>query len=136
MMKLCDFLRYLKRGKGLTLLEVMVSMVILAFGILGLAPLIVISMYGNSYSNEVTSANAIAQERIEQLREASSFSPLPWQEVVSGVHGSFTRTTTVDDSTTDGSIPTGVYRITVNVNWSDQKGLSRTVSYYTYKAKK
>lgn len=135
-MKLCDFLRYLKRGKGLTLLEVMVSMVILAFGILGLAPLIVISMYGNSYSNEVTSANAIAQERIEQLREASSFSPLPWQEVVSGVHGSFTRTTTVDDSTTDGSIPTGVYRITVNVNWSDQKGLSRTVSYYTYKAKK
>jgi len=114
----------------------MVSMVILAFGILGLAPLIVISMYGNSYSNEVTSANAIAQERIEQLREASSFSPLPWQEVVSGVHGSFTRTTTVDDSTTDGSIPTGVYRITVNVNWSDQRGLSRTVSYYTYKAKK
>lgn len=135
-MKLCNFLRYLKCGKGLTLLEVMVSMVILAFGILGLAPLIVISMYGNSYSNEVTSANAIAQERIEQLREASSFSPLPWQEVVSGVHGSFTRTTTVDDSTTDGSIPTGVYRITVNVNWSDQKGLSRTVSYYTYKAKK
>jgi len=41
----------------------------------------------------------------------------------------------VDDNTTDGSIPAGVYRITVDVSWTDQKGLSRTVSYYTYKAK-
>ncbi len=121
--------------KGVTILEVMISMVILGFGILGLAPLIVISMYGNSYSHEVTSANAIAQEKIEQLKEAPSFSPLPWQETVSGVHNSFTRTTTVDDNTTDVSIPSGVYRITVNVSWTDQKGLSRTLSYYTYKAK-
>ena len=127
--------KFLSCRKGVTLLEVMISMVILAFGILGLAPLIVISMYGNSYSDEVTSANAIAQERIEQLKEAPSFSPLPWQEMVSGVQNSFTRTTTVDDSTTDASIPAGVYRITVNVGWTDQKGFARTVSYYTYKAK-
>lgn len=122
--------------KGITLLEVMVSMVILAFGILGLAPLIVISMYGNSYSNEVTSANAVAQERIEQLKEMASFNPLPWQQTATGVHGKFTQTTTVEDNTTDGSIPSGVYRIAVSVSWTDQKGLSRTVSYYTYKAKK
>jgi len=128
--------RYFRgNSKGITLLEVMVSMVILAFGILGLAPLIVVSMYGNSYSNEVTSANAVAQERIEQLREVASFSPLPWHQVSAGVHGKFTRTTVVDDNTTDGSIPAGVYRITVDVSWTDQKGLSRTVSYYTYKAK-
>ena len=126
---------FLGSQKGITLLEVMVSMVILAFGILGLAPLIVVSMYGNSYSNEVTSANAVAQERIEQLKEVASFSPLPWQQVSTGVHGKFARATIVDDSTTDGSIPAGVYRITVNVSWTDQKGLSRTVSYYTYKAK-
>jgi len=127
---------FLRCQKGITILEVMVSMVILAFGILGLAPLIVISMYGNSFSNEVTSANAIAQEGIEQLKEVGTFSPLPWQEVASVLDGRFTRATTVEDSTIDASIPPGVYRITVDVGWTDQKGLSRGVSYYTYKAKK
>ena len=111
-------------------------MVILTFGILGLAPIIVISMYGNAYSNAVTTANAIAQERAEQLKDVSSFNPIPWSEVVSGVHNKYTRTTTIDDSTSDVSIPPNVYRITVNINWTDQKGLTRTVNYYTYKAKK
>lgn len=132
-MILKNFLRY---QKGVTLLEVMVSMVILAFGILGLAPLIVISMYGNSFSDDVTTANAIAQERIEQLKEVGTFASLPWEEVASGVHGSFTRATTVEDSTVDLSIPAGVYRITVNVGWTDDKGLPRGMNYYTYKAKK
>lgn len=132
-MMLRNFLKY---QKGITLLEVMVSMVILAFGILGLAPLIVISMYGNSFSNEVTSANAIAQERIEQLKEVGTFSSLPLQEVVSVLNGRFTRATTVEDNATDSSIPLGVYRIAVDVSWTDQKGLSRTMSYYTYKTKK
>lgn len=135
-MKLCSFVGCLKSGRGITLLEVMVSMVILAFGILGLAPLIVISMFGNSYSNEVTTANAIAQERIEQLKEVDTFASLPLQETTSGLHGKFTRATTVDDNTTDASVPAGVYRIKVDVNWSDQKGLSRSVNYNTYKAKK
>jgi Tfp pilus assembly protein PilV len=134
-MKLSNFLRCLRCRKGITLLEVLVSMVILAFGILGLAPIIVISMYGNSYSNEITTANAIAQEKVEQLKDVDSFSPIPWSEVVSGVNNKYTRTTTIDDSTTDASIPPNVYKITVNVNWTDQKGLARTVNYYTYKAK-
>jgi len=135
-MKLDSFLRCFRDRKGITLLEVMVSMVILAFGILGLAPLIVVSMYGNSFSSEVTGANAVAQERIEQLKEVDSFSSLPWQESISGLDGRFTRAVTVDDSTTDASVPGGVYRIKVDVGWADQKGLSRSVSYYTYKAKK
>ena len=135
-MKLSSFLKHLKRGKGLTLLEVMVGMVILAFGILGLAPIIVISMFGNSYSNEVTTANAIAQERIEQLKEVDTFASLPLQETTSGLQGKFTRTTTVDDNTTDVSVPAGVYRIKVDISWSDQKGLSRSVNYNTYKDKK
>jgi prepilin-type N-terminal cleavage/methylation domain-containing protein len=136
MMKLSSFLKHLKSGKGLTLLEVMVGMVILAFGILGLAPIIVISMFGNSYSNEVTTANAIAQEKVEQLKEVANFSPIPWSEVVSGVRGKFTRTTTIDDNTSDASVPLNVYRIKVNINWTDQKGLNRNVNYYTYKSKK
>lgn len=124
------------KNGGITILEVMVSMVILAFGILALAPLIVISMYGNSYSNELTVANAIAQEQIEQLKSLDEISPLPWHSVNTNLYGSFTRETWVNDSATDSLIPPGVYKIKVEVSWVDQKNLNRQVSYYSYKMKR
>ncbi len=129
--------RFLKsKNGGITILEVMVSMVILAFGILALAPLIVISMYGNSYSNELTVANAIAQEQIEQLKSLDEISPLPWHSVNTNLYGSFTRETWVNDSATDSLIPPGVYKIKVEVSWVDQKNFNRQVSYYSYKMKR
>lgn len=124
------------KNGGITILEVMVSMVILAFGILALAPLIVISMYGNSYSNELTVANAIAQEQIEQLKSLDEISPLPWHSVNTNLYGGFTRETWINDSAIDSLIPPGVYKIKVEVSWVDQKNLNRQVSYYSYKMKR
>ncbi len=122
--------------KGITLLEVLVAMIILAFGVLGLAPMIVISMYGNSYSNQVSVANAIAQDRLEEIKTWLEVTPIPYSQTVNSIHGTFTRETLVGDATTDASVPNGVYRIQVNVTWTDQKQLSRSVSYFTYKAKR
>jgi type IV pilus assembly protein PilV len=121
--------------KGITLLEVMVAMLILAFGVLGLAPMIVVSMYGNSYSNQVTIADAIAMDRFEEIKTWYQISPLPYSETVNDVQGIFTRETQVDDNTTDGSVPAGVYRIEVTVSWTDQEQVPRSASYFTYKAK-
>jgi type IV pilus modification protein PilV len=121
--------------RGITLLEVLVAMVILAFGVLGLAPMIVISMYGNSYSNQVSVADAIAQDRLEEMKAWSEINPVPYSQTVNDIHGIFTRETLIGDATTDASIPNGVYRIQVNVTWTDQKQLPRSVSYFTYKAK-
>jgi Tfp pilus assembly protein PilV len=123
-------------AKGISLLEVMVAMVILAFGVLGLAPMIVISMYGNSYSNQVSVADAIAQDRLEELKTLTEINPVPYCQTVNDIHGTFTRETLVGDATIDASIPNGVYRIQVNVTWTDQKQLPRSVSYFTYKAKR
>jgi len=125
----------LRNEKGITLLEVLVAMVILAFGVLGLAPMIVISMYGNSYSNQVSVADAIAQDRLEEIKTWSLVNPIPYCQTVNGIRGTFTRKTLIDDATTDASIPSGVYKIEVNVTWTDQKQLPRSVSYFTYKAK-
>ena len=121
--------------KGMTLLEVMISMIILAFGVLGLAPMMVISIFGNSYSNQVTVADAIALDRLEEIKNWSDVSPIPYSETVNNIERIFTRQTIVNDSTTDASIPAGVYRIQVTVNWTDQKELPRSVSYFTYKDK-
>ena len=127
--------RSLRNQKGMTLLEVMVSMLILAFGVLGLAPMIVVSMYGNSYSNQVTVADAIAMDRFEEIKTWYHISPLPYSETVNNVQRIFTRQTQIDDNATDGSIPAGVYRIQVTVSWTDQEQIPRSVSYFTYKAK-
>jgi type IV pilus assembly protein PilV len=125
----------LRNQKGITLLEVMIAMIILAFGVLGLAPMIVVSMYGNSYSNQVTVADAIAMDRFEEIKTWYHISPLPYSETVNDVQRIFTRQTQIDDNTTDVSIPAGVYKIEVTVSWTDQEEVPRSASYFTYKAK-
>jgi type IV pilus assembly protein PilV len=121
--------------KGITLLEVMISMLILAFGVLGLAPMLVVSMFGNSYSNQVTVADAIAMDQFEEIKTWYQVSPLPYSETVNNVQGIFTRQTQIDDSTTDGSVPPGVYRIGITVSWTDHEQVARSATYHTYKAK-
>jgi len=127
--------KQLVNAKGVTLLEAMIAMVILAFGVLGLAPMIVISMYGNSYSNQVTVADAVAQDRLEEIKTWSDVTPIPYSQTVTNILGIFTRETLINDSTTAASIPAGVYKIQINVSWTDQKQLPRSVNYFSYKAK-
>ena len=122
-----------RNDKGLSLLEVLVAMLILGFGILGLAPMLVSAIFSNSYSSEVTKANVIAQDKIEFMQSLVSFNPLPWNEVTNNLSGAYTRTTRVDVDSTDASVPSGVYRIKVTVNWTDKAGKNRSVNYYTYK---
>jgi Tfp pilus assembly protein PilV len=112
---------------------VVVAMLILAFGILGLAPMLVNTIFSNSYSGDVTKANVIAQDKIEFMQSLVSFNPLPWTEVTNDLNGIFTRTTRVDIDSSDASVPSGVYRIKVTVSWTDKAGKTRSVNYYTYK---
>ncbi len=124
-----------KNAKGFTLIEVMISMVILAVGILGLAPLMVLSIYSNTFSQDLTRATAVAQDRIEQLKPLPStfFGAMPYTEASNGINGIYNRTVRVDDTSSDGSVPAGVYRIKVTISWTDKKGVARSVDYYTYK---
>ncbi len=118
--------------KGFTILEVLVAMIVLAIGLLGLAPMFVMSMRGNQFSREVSETAYLAQDRIEQLKNQTIISPIPFNETTSS--GSYTRTVNVSDRTVDGTIPPGVYRINVTLNWTDKQGRSHSTSYLTYKA--
>lgn len=119
----------------MSLIEVMAAMLILAVGILGLAPLMVITMDANSFSNEITEANSIAQDKIEQLRTVTSFSPLPFTQYDYNVMNRYVMVTTVDGAETDPTVPSGVYRIHVNVSWVDHSNLPRTIDYRTFTTK-
>ncbi len=54
-------------NKGFTLLEVMVSLVIIAVGLLGLSSLTVSMIQGNVFSDKLTTATILAQDKLEEL---------------------------------------------------------------------
>ncbi len=124
-----------KNEKGFTLIEVMISVVILAVGVLGLAPLMVLSIYSNTYSQDLTRATAVAQDRIEQLKNVSGafFGAMPYTETTNGISGTYNRAVRVDNTASDGTVPAGVFRIKVTISWTDKNKLARSVDYYTYK---
>ncbi len=122
-------------NKGMSLIEVMAAMLILAVGVLGLAPLMVITIDANSFANELTEANTIAQDKIESLRNTLSFAPLPHIEFDYNVSSKYNVVTTVDGSESDATVPSGVYRIHVNVTWIDHNDLPRSVDYRTFTTK-
>ena len=125
----------LKNQKGFTLVEVMISMVILAIGVLGLAPMMVTAMYGNAFSEDVTSAAFLAQDSMERLKNQSVITPIPYTENNNGLFNVYNRSIQVDDSGSDVSVPPNVFRIQVTMSWTDKKGLSRSETYSTYKMK-
>jgi prepilin-type N-terminal cleavage/methylation domain-containing protein len=120
-------------SNGFTLLEALVAMLVLAVGILGLAPMLVVSMQGNQSSREVSEAAYLVQDRIEQFRDQATISPIPFNETVTIGH--YSRVVNVIDQSVDNTIPLGVYQITVTINWTGKEGKSHSTSYLTYKTK-
>ena len=62
--------------RGVTLLEVLISMLILTFGILGLAPMLVLSVESNSISRDFSLAAQLAKEDcrpISDLRASAEY---------------------------------------------------------------
>jgi prepilin-type N-terminal cleavage/methylation domain-containing protein len=53
--------------RGLTLIEVLVALAILALAVLALAPLFTLSIRSNASSNQLTNANTLAREKLEEL---------------------------------------------------------------------
>ena len=56
-----------REEKGFTLLEVMIAVAILAFGILAVASMQTSSMYGNSVANRLTEGTGWAGSKMEEL---------------------------------------------------------------------
>ena len=57
--------------RGLTLVELLISLALLSFVLLGIAPLFISSMKSNYSANEYTSVNTLARDKLEQLSNLS-----------------------------------------------------------------
>ena len=63
--------RYLKAGSdGFTLIEIMITLVILSIGLLSLVGLQVSAIKGNTNSKRMTTAVSIAEKKIEQIKNS------------------------------------------------------------------
>lgn len=118
----------------MTLVEIMVSMVVLSFGLLGVAALQVRAITESSGGQHLSTASALARNRVEELTR------LDWDAALlvdSGgnwsaetdlpmVDQAFTRAERVTNNEATEAATT-VKAIEVRVTWSDNKRQNRTV---------
>jgi type IV pilus assembly protein PilV len=101
---------------GFTLIEIMITLVILSIGLTALAGLQVSAIKGNTFSKRMTAAVSIANEKLEQMKDtdyANILSESSTQITRSNV--SFTRQVTV----TNNSPLANTKTVNVTVTWSD-----------------
>jgi len=105
-----------KRSKGFTLIEVLITLIILAVSLLALASLMAATTKSNAYGGHITEATTFAQDRLEQLRATrwDSIVPGNFNDLVTGSTGvNFTRNWNVVQN---GNLRT----VTVTINWVDR----------------
>lgn len=64
--------------RGFTLVETLVAIVILVFGLMAVTNLLLLGASNNSVANHSSAATAIASERLEQLKQ------VPYRDLISG----------------------------------------------------
>jgi prepilin-type N-terminal cleavage/methylation domain-containing protein len=128
-------MKVLRNQSGLSLPEVLAAMVVLSLGILGLAPMMAISIDGSVHADNVTSVIATAQQRVEEKLANGIVGALPITEIEQQDNGKYTITTVITDATIDTLIPEHVYKIDVSVNWMDDDSVGRSMGFVTYTAK-
>ncbi len=107
-----------KDSRGFTLLEVMITVVILAIGLLGLASLQVMAIKGNSFGQQMTVASTLAQNQLEQLRRTTG-TLVNGNDTVTDQNGvAYTRTWTV----TPNVPQTGASTVIITITWTGPTG--------------
>jgi len=105
----------LQTKKGFTLIEVLVAMLVLAIGLLGLATLATTVINGNAFSNEMTTATTLAQEKLEDIQGQGYASVSSTNENYGSIT-SYSAYKRVASVATD-SPATGMKTVTVTVSW-------------------
>lgn len=117
----------LRDKKGFTLLEVMITMVIFAIGLLGLASMQVMAIKGNSFGQQMTAASTLAQNQLEEMRQNTG-ALTNGNDTVTDQNGTiYARTWTVTPNTPQTSMTT----VLLTVQWTDSINAQRTVNIRT-----
>jgi len=119
------------RESGMSLLEVLVGMLVLSVGLLGLAPMLVVSVEGNVSSRDASAAANLAKEKVEYYEGLDVLPAMPVTLQEADLNGKFARITNIRGNATDSTVPAGAYRVDVQVAWLDNANVQRTTRYST-----
>ena len=119
-------IRRLRSSPGFTLIEVVVAIVMLAFGVLASASLTAALMRSNSGVTNRTRAIEVAREKVEDLQSDLYFDIVSGNDAVTVGGITFNRSWSVAANTP----ATNLRQITLTVTWTDRQG-SHTVSNQT-----
>lgn len=104
-------------NNGFTLIEVMLTLVILSIGILAMARLQIAAIRGNALSQRMTTAASVAEGKIEQLKNTPFADIQPESSTkVTASNLNFTREVTV----TNNSPMANTKTVSVIVTWKDR----------------
>ncbi len=109
---------------GFTVIEVLVAMALFSIGVLGFAMSTISVTQGNQKSYNYAMANALAQDKLEELKARPASLTSDAETVPPNGGQSFSRSWTV----TANSPMTGMHRIDVTVTWTDYQSHSVTLS--------
>jgi prepilin-type N-terminal cleavage/methylation domain-containing protein len=121
---------------GFTLVEIVITMVLLSVGLLGLGPMMISVMQGNRFSQDMTLATSLAEDRLEEILHQPVFSTITTANFPDEAQGQirsgdshyvkFSRTVTIADSTDIlGRIL--MKNVTVVVAWTGLSGRTHDV---------
>jgi type IV pilus assembly protein PilV len=125
-------LTIVSKERGFTLIEVLVTALILTTGLLGTLGLATGVIRGNFFSKNLTSATAIAQSQLEAVQNRgyvnATTTIFPAAAVtVSMGNVNFARTTTISNDSPNANMKT----IAVTVTWAESNNAARSVSLQT-----
>lgn len=116
------------KQNGFSLIEVLISIVILSISLLSLAGLMSTTTKNNAFGSHLTEAATLAQDRLEELMVTN------WDQIVNGsdrrtIRGlDYDRTWTVALGPNSPPSPDdNEKRVTVTVTWND--GMNRSISF-------
>lgn len=113
-------MKTIQNQNGITLLEVLISMIILSLAILVLLNMAMVALDSNDWANRTTVATQLMQEKLEQLRSLQN--PTSGADTISGVERSWTVT----------PVASHLRQVDVVVGWEDLKNVHKTNSLTSY----
>jgi type IV pilus assembly protein PilV len=123
-----------KNGKGFTLIEIMIAILLLVIALVGLASVTVSVIKGNDLSRMVTTATTLAKDKMEEIKNLSATSA--GYDALAGssdtVEAIYTRAWTVGavGAIAPDNDTTKMKKITVTVTWT-WNGQSHNVTLNT-----
>ena len=103
-----------RHNQGFTIVEVLIALSMLTIGLLGVAGLTLMIIYGNSFSRTLTTATALAQDKLEELRDT------PYENIEDGKKTLVERNITYTRvwQVTADQPATGMKTVEVTVSWA------------------